>query len=397
MSLSRRDVGFLRYGVLVAVTLLTACGGSNPASPTSPPANTASAPTLSSPPDDAVAAAHPSLVVNNVASGQSGARTYDFQVAESLSALTGPETGLFAAQTGVAEGANGRTSYDVTRDLKSGVRYYWRARVAQGGVAGPWSSDFRFRTAVVANTPPVIQSITANARTEPNTDVDVSAVVQDQETSPASLTYEWTSTGGSFTGSGASVRWRVQSVSGPTAFDLTLTVIERYVVAVEGGGQETRENRVSGKTTVHVNDSATEVSDLATTFLDDFIHSERSPEFCVRNFSDSCQGKQDELSDVRANRAMFINDPSRSSVGSGTPAFYDTPARRQPVPPAQASFAEIFDPCRFGATNLATRVFGVAIGTCQLTAVYENFQWRLCDSHFQSLPGVSAFSSTFRF
>ena len=123
-------------------------------------------------------------------------------------------------------------------------------------------------------------------------------------------------------------------------YDLTLTVIETYTVAVDGGGVETRENRVSGKTTVHVNDSPTEVSGLAFTFLDDFIHSERSPEFCVRNFSDSCAGKQAELSDVRANRAMFIIDPSRSSVGFGPPSFYDTDSvtRRQPVPAGASVF-----------------------------------------------------------
>jgi hypothetical protein len=376
---------------------LTACG-SNPSSP-SPPTTASTAPTLSSPADDAVAAAHPSLVVNNVGNGQGAGRTYDFQVADSLSALTGPETGLFASQTGVAEGASGRTGYDLSRDLQAGLRYYWRARATQGGAAGPWSSAFRFRTALGTNTPPVIQSITASTRAEANTDVDVAAVVQDQETSPANLTYEWSSAGGVFSGSGASVRWRVASVSGPTAYDLTLTVIEKYTVAVDGGGVEARENRVSGKTTVHVNDSPTEVSGLAFTFLDDFIHSERTPEFCVRNFSDSCAGKQAELSDVRANRAMFTIDPSRSSVGFGPPSFYDTDSvtRRQPVPAAKASFAETFDPCSFASTNLATRVFGIATGTCQLTAVYENFQWRLCDSHFQPQAGVSAFFSTFRF
>ena len=148
---------------------------------------------------------------------------------------------------------------------------------------------------------------------------------------------------------------------------------------------------------MHVNDSPAEFSGLAFTFLDDFIHSDRSPEFCVRNFSDSCQGKQDELSDIRFNRATFLIDPSQSSVSSGSPNFYDTNARRQALPPSQASFAEIFDSCRFASTNLSTHVFGVAIGTCQLTAVYENFQWRLCDSHFQPLAGVSAFLSSFRF
>jgi hypothetical protein len=397
MSSSRRHSSLLRHGALVGAALwLTACGSSNPSSP-SPPSAGSSAPTLSSPADDAVVQAHPSLVVNNVAGGQAGVRTYDFQVADSQAALTGPENGLFASQTGVAEGPSGRTSYDVVRDLQAGTRYYWRARATQSGAAGPWSSAFRFRTASAVNTPPVIQSISAAGRAEPNTDVDVSAVVQDLETSPANLTYEWSATAGSFSGTGAHILWRAPGVSGPTAFDLTLTVIEKYTVALDGGGEEARENRVTGKTTVHVNDSPAEVSNLALTFLDDFIHSDRSPEFCVRNFSDSCAGKQAELSDVRANRSMFLNDPSQSSIGFATPTFYDTTGRSRVVPPAQASFAEVLDPCRLAATNLATGVFGIAIGTCQLTAVYENFQWRLCESHFQPRAGASAFSKSFRF
>jgi hypothetical protein len=390
----------MRQRAAVAVALLLSACGSNPSSPSpapAPPSTASLVPTLSSPADDAVTTAHPSLVVNNVASGQAATRSYDFQVADSLAALTGPEAGLFASKTGVAEGANGVTSYDLTQTVQAGLRYYWRARVEQAGVAGPWSSAFRFRQPSGVNTPPVIQSITALVRAEPNTDLAVAAVVQDQETSPANLTYEWTSTGGVFSGSGANVVWRVPAVTGPTVYDLTLTVVEKYTVALDGGGEETHENRVSGKTTVHLNDSPSEVSALALTFLDDFIHSDRTPEFCVRNFSDNCAGKQAELSDVRANRAMFSVDPSRSSIGFGTPGFYDSSAKSQRVQPSQASFAETFDPCSFASTNLATKMFGIAVGSCQLTAVYENFQWRLCDSHFLPQSAVSAFFSTFRF
>lgn len=387
-----RDRGFARSGVLAAVTLLLAsCTSSsgNPGAPTGLPA-----PTLSSPLDDAVAPARPTLVVNNAGTGS--ARTYDFQIADSTAALNGPESGLLASTTAVAEGSNGLTSYTVTRDLAPGQRFYWRSRVTQAGVAGPWSSDFRFRTASAANAPPVIQSITVDSRAEANTDVQVAAVVTDQETNPSSLTYQWTATGGSFTGTGATVRWQSPAVGDPTAVELTLTVIERYTVPAAGGGDEARENRVVGKATVHVNDSQREITGLASTFIDDFVHSERTPEFCVRNFSDSCQGKQDELNDIRSNRATFVNDPGQSSLGSGPISFYESGSRRQPVPTSQAGFAELQAPCRFAATNKATGQFGVAIGTCVLTAVYEDWRWRLCESNFRP-AAASAFKSSFRF
>ena len=132
---------------MAAALLLNSCAGS----PRTPTPNTLPAPTLSSPQDDAVATGHPSLTVNNVTSAQGGARTYDFQVAVSEAALAGPADGLFAAASGVTEGTGGRTSFEVTRDLQAGPRYYWRSRANQSGTAGPWSGTFRFRTELGAN------------------------------------------------------------------------------------------------------------------------------------------------------------------------------------------------------------------------------------------------------
>jgi hypothetical protein len=377
------------FAFIAVLCLDAACGG-NSNSPNNPTPGS-SVPTLSSPPDDAVATGRPSLTVNNVSSG-AGARTYDFQVAESEAALAGPVEGLFASATGIAEGAGGRTNYDVPRDLSAGTRYFWRARVVQGGAPGAWSNMFRFRTDFSGNAPPVIQAITVSSRAEASTQLDVSAVAQDQETSPANLIYEWSSTAGSFSGSGASVRWVVPAINTPTAVDLTLTVVERYTVPVAGGGVETRENRVSKTTTVHANDSSREITVLATTFIDDFIHSERSPEFSVRNFSNSCQGKQDELSDIRDNRRLFVIDPAQSSLGTGSIGFYDTGnvARRIAVPPSQAGFAEFLAPCRFTSTRISTGRVEVASGTCRLTTVYEDWQWRLCDSNFLTGSGLTA-------
>src|SRR5436190_23549900 len=198
--------------VAVAVALLAACSSHGPASPSSP----LGAPTLSSPQDDAVANGRPVLTVNNVAGA--GSRTYDFQVAESEAALTGPVQALFTSATGIAEGSGGRTSFQMDRDVEAGKRYFWHARAVQSGIAGAWSATFRFRTDAKPNTPPVIQSITAAPRAESRDEIAVTAVVHDQETSPENLVYEWSATGGSFAGTGAMVRWIAPAVSGPSAF-----------------------------------------------------------------------------------------------------------------------------------------------------------------------------------
>lgn len=377
--------GWRRFAVLAWAALLSyGCPG--PTAPT----NTLQAPTLVSPLDDAIAPQPPMLIVNNVTSTGTGARTYDFQVADNQASLSGSGTSLLASATGVAEGA-GQTSYRLDAALQATRRYYWRARATQGGTSGSWSSVFRFQTAGIPNNPPVIQQISLSSpRVEVNAQIQLTAVVQDQETSPASLTYEWTATAGSFSGSGASVTWRAPAAATVATHDLTLTVIERYTAIDADGRSQSRENRVSGSVTAHVNDSGAELSLLALTFLDDFVHSERSAAFCVRNFSDSCRGKQDEFNDITANRAEFVNDPGQSSFSIGS-ITYNTPGNV----PTGAMSATVLAPCNFAARRLSTGAFGIARGTCRLTNVYENWQWRLCESNF--LPASDAFSRAFIF
>jgi len=365
--------------LLLAALSTHACGGDPPGSPS----GNLTAPSLASPQDDAVTAGRPALTVNN-ATGGSGARTYDFQVALSEAALSGPADGLFTSASGLAEGSGGRTSFQVNRDLQANRRYFWRARALQGTTAGPWSSAFRFRSEAGVNAAPVIQAINVNSRAEAGAEIEVNVTVTDQEATTATLVFEWSATGGTFSGSGATVRWQAPAIASPAAFDLNVTVIERYPVALPSGGEETRENRTSGRATVRVNDSSRELTALGTTFIDDFLHSERTPEFCVRNFSDSCPGKAEELSDIRTNRARFINNPSASNMGPTSITFFDvaSSSRRVQVPASQSTYAELTASCRFAATDRSTGQSSVAVGTCFLTGVYESFQWRLCDSRF---------------
>ena len=95
---------------------------------------------------------------------------------------------------------------------------------------------------------------------------------------------------------------------------------------------------------------------------------------------------------------MFTINAEASSLGTGSITYYDSASltRRRSVPPAEASYAVLLAPCRFASTNKATGVFGTADGTCELTTIYENWQWYLCDVHILPSPGSSFFSS-FRF
>ncbi len=373
-----------RIGACVLTSVMIGACGRSPTGPS----GASSAPTLAAPSDDAIAGVPPLLTVVNAPSSGGGSRTYDFAVGETQASLSGPSSGLVAVAGGIAEGASGQTSYQVTASLQPARRYYWRARAVTAGSEGPWSTIFRFRTDYPPNAPPVIHVTTSSDRAEVGAEISVTAVVDDPQPTPGDLTYEWTASEGTFSGSGASVRWRAPTVGEATSITINLVVVERYTVTDPDGRPETRENRAKASTLVRVNDSRAEVTTLSLTFLDDFIHSERTPEYCVRNFTDSCPGKQWEYDDIARNRKQYLIHPEQSSYSIATITFNGTSTR-----------ATVLAPCRFASTERATGVFGIATGTCRLIHVYENGRWYLCESWFDPpLNGVfDAFSRKFIF
>jgi hypothetical protein len=138
--------------------LIVACGGDKPAPTTPTPVSaTLSAPRLDSPAAGAQTdTLRPTLTVQNVTSDQpTGTRTYEFQVSDTTSftaATTSSVVSGFNAQvgkTGVAEGANGKTSWIPDADLQPTTLFYWRARAIQGSATGPWSETFQFKSKLV--------------------------------------------------------------------------------------------------------------------------------------------------------------------------------------------------------------------------------------------------------
>lgn len=222
---------------------------------------------------------------------------------------------------------------------------------------------------VVINTPPVIQSVTAGAvRIEAGLELEVTASVQDAESSADQLTYTWTAapTSGTFVGTGARVMWRAPvGADSPDTYTLTLTVSETY----RSEGVQ-RENRVSSSAQVRYNDSVAEISKITSEFLTDFGTYTVSPEQCVRNFSDNCPGKADELEDIRNNRRLFQILSATFTISSV--AIH-----------SDATRADITAPCTFVDIEKATGRRETVTGTCKLRSVYESFRWFLCESRFE--------------
>ena len=231
-----------------------------------------------------------------------------------------------------------------------------------------------------SNDAPVISSLTTDSpRVEADGEVAVTAVVQDVETPIDQLSYQWSAApvAGAFTGAGREVRWRAPRLQKtPDLYSLSVLVTERYT----SGGQPA-ENKASKTVEVHYNDSPSEIMRIGMRFLTELFPTfSVSAEEAVQDFTDSCPGKFAELSDVKQNRINFqiqsgtytdvaitLNGAKTSAAVSGICTFVDIP-----MDPS--------DPNYLRRESVK--------GICNLTAVYENWRWYLCDSRFSGLGTV---------
>jgi hypothetical protein len=264
--------------------------------------------------------------------------------------------------------------------------------VTVAGRSGVLASAFTFEAPT--GEPPVIAAIAARGTrlNEPanfadlGEEIAVTASVQDPDTPSDQLTFEWTGEAGSFSGSGASVKWRAPAAAvTPLQVKLTVTVSDRT------------SNRVSASTAVRLHDSAKEVGDLAREFLLDFSDSTKTPVFVMRNFStgDRCASERaDELADVEKNRRFYLITASTVGAAAVNVQFASRPCTFAPVPGDACAAVPVLWDSRCLVTNDECKAgdSGRASGVDHVTAVYEQSQWRLCASHFK---GTSTFGPSF--
>jgi hypothetical protein len=227
----------------------------------------------------------------------------------------------------------------------------------------------------VVNTPPVVEAIVASAtRAEVETDVTITATVRDAETPVAQLKYEWRADAGTFTGEGASVKWRApKGATTPADYAVRLTVTETY-----GGSQQNVVNATSPAIRLH--DSTKELGDLALRFLGDFANSSVSASTCIREFSDGCRGKADEKADIEANREHFLITGSSLRLQSTRVASSGLSADTT----VACTFTSRVIKCPPGSVGCSVGSVGTVAGDCVLTSVYEQQRWWLCTSTFQN-------------
>jgi hypothetical protein len=231
------------------------------------------------------------------------------------------------------------------------------------------------------NEAPVISSLTtAIPRVEADEEVTVTAVVQDAETPIDQLSYQWSAmpVNGEFSGGGLEVRWRAPRLQKtPDQYSLSLLVTERYA----SRGQPA-ENKVLKAVQIHYNDSRSEIMRISMRFLTELFPNFSVPApAAVQDFSDSCAEKFSELSDVTNNRINF-------HILSGTYTNVSIDVN------AEKTFANVSGLCTFvdipmDPNNPNHGKRESVSGVCTLTAVYENWKWFLCSSHFKGIGTVT--------
>jgi hypothetical protein len=355
------------HAVLAAwvVVALGSCGGKNPDGPT-PPDDTPAVTSIAPPNGTTLGGTAVTIVGRNFAAG---ATVTVGGVAATNVQVTSPTT--ITAQTG--QHAVGVADVIVT--------------VGGRAASLPGAYTFVIPSGGPLNAPPTITGISSRS-SRPNVpsrfaDLDetitVTATVIDPETPSDQLKYEWTAESGTISGTGREISWRAPAqASTPTTSRLSLTVIETYQTVDAQGLPKTDENRATSTFDVRVHASAKEVRDMAVDFLVEFSQQRLSPQQIIRNFSDSCAGKSDELHDVTDNQmTKTINTYSVEPNPRVDVAFGGVCRDRGRVGDACA-----YVPVRWQSTIKLDGKPQLAVGTDQVSAIYENNRWRLCDSDF---------------
>jgi hypothetical protein len=263
--------------------------------------------------------------------------------------------------------------------------------VTAAGRTATLPNGFAFVAPSGVNLPPVISAIRSVGpyQSQPSGFADVDqtvtliANVSDNDTPADSLSYQWTGPG-TFSGSTATVQWRLPATVSPTPSPVaaTLTVTETF-----SEGKLTHNNTTERAFVMDLHDSQKEILDMGQDFLTLFSQSQISTKDVLHNFSTTCDsgfGRSDEQSDVDNNRAVYIEDFGAFRISRRGPAriafhsFCALPdGRVQFNVDACSSFAVHWE-----VVKRSTGARSVSEGVDYVSAVLENSQWRLCHSSF---------------
>lgn len=265
---------------------------------------------------------------------------------------------------------------------------------ACGGSSGPPTSPGPPIVNPPANALPSIDAITAQGRrarqparfADVRETIDVAATVRDAETPIDELTYQWSATVGSITGSGRAAVWTAPDAApAPSTVTITLKVIEAFG---HPGQPKNFTQDVSGTVAVRLHDSAKEVGDMSRRFLTEFSKTQTNRDWqdIMKDFKREACPVPREYDDERAqvvnhysNFTMHNYDigPAEVGVNFGGTCAYGLPGD------ACATVPVMWDST--GPSGRST-----TRGLDHLTAVYSttDSRWWLCSSRLQGVGSL---------
>ena len=241
------------------------------------------------------------------------------------------------------------------------------------------------------NALPVIDSISVQGRrprqparmADLGETVDVTAAVRDAETNIEQLTYQWSATAGTFSGTGRTVTWTAPTAGAtPMVVTVTLKVVELYG---HPGEPRNFSQDVSATQTLSLHDSGKEVGDMSRQFLIDFSTTSLQDytNVVMRNFNRAVCPRPREVDDERDQVESHYKSYVMNAYTVGPAQVSINFANSCPVPdgflPADACAA-----VRVLWDSTGPEGRRVTSGVDLLTAVYStaDARWWLCSSRF---------------
>jgi hypothetical protein len=241
-------------------------------------------------------------------------------------------------------------------------------------------------------TAPVIRSITVpSSRVEAGLDVAITAVVEDAETPLTELSYTWSASAGTITGTGTTATWRMpDGITAGVDVVITLTVVDTYDALVGNTIVQRQFTVVGTSSAFRVHDSEAELKELARHFLIDlFGNSTIPPEACLVDFTTigrCAAGKSAELSDIQDHREVVV--VLSAVVYAQSVEFFGSAEARVTT---EARFDD-----RYLNPAPGQPEFDYTHADFYLTAVYDGGRWWLCESTWGNERGRSAYLALLR-
>lgn len=229
---------------------------------------------------------------------------------------------------------------------------------------------------------PAVRAVTVTrTNIEAGEEITVSASV-DGVGAPGQLRYVWSvqPNAGMLTPEGPTLRWKAPvSDPVPATYVFSVTLVQSSQTAI-GPPAATTQNGAASSPPVFVNDARREMISQSELFLRESAESSVSPDAAVRNFTDSCPGKQAAIEEIAANRAAY----SAASVSFDLQMFVRSIEWANcTAADGSARCALLIYDAAWSRTRRADSVQETVTGTEYVQGFYEGNRWWLCGARFE--------------